>query len=68
MPWKTYTVLQITDPVPNGGGLEHQNSQLDEIGTLQVDAAFLPGLYSHEMFHSWNVKRLLPRRHVPLSL
>jgi predicted metalloprotease with PDZ domain len=60
MPWQTYTVLQITDPFPNGGGLEHQNSQLDEIPPSGADDPFLPGLYSHEMFHAWNVKRLRP--------
>ena len=65
MPWHTYTVLQITDPFPNGGGLEHQNSQLDEIAPSGADAPSLPALYSHEMFHSWNVKRLRPADMVP---
>jgi predicted metalloprotease with PDZ domain len=65
MPWQTYTVLQITDPHPNGGGLEHQNSQLDEIPPAAADGAFLPYLYSHEMFHAWNVKRLRPADMVP---
>jgi predicted metalloprotease with PDZ domain len=60
IPWKTYTVLQIADSAANGGGLEHEDSQLDEIGTSQLDADFLPWLYSHELFHSWNVKRLRP--------
>jgi len=65
MPWHTYTVLQVTDLHPNGGGLEHQDSQLDEIGPAWVDLPFLPGLYAHEMFHSWNVKRLRPSDMVP---
>jgi predicted metalloprotease with PDZ domain len=65
IPWKTYTVLEIADAHPNGGGLEHQDSQVDEIGPDWLDLPFLAGLYSHEMFHSWNVKRLRPADMVP---
>jgi len=65
IPWRTYTVLQLSDTVVNGGGLEHQNSQLDEIVIGQVNAPGLHGLYAHEMFHSWNVKRLRPADLVP---
>ncbi len=65
MPWKTYTVLQVADPHPNGGGLEHHDSQMDEISAEWLDLPFLPGLYSHEMFHAWNVKRLRPADLVP---
>jgi predicted metalloprotease with PDZ domain len=49
----------------NGGGLEHQSSQVDEVATCQLDAPYLPGLYSHEFFHAWNVKRLRPADLVP---
>jgi predicted metalloprotease with PDZ domain len=65
MEWGTYTVLQIIDAHPNGGGLEHQNSQVDEFRPEAIDAPQLSGLYSHEMFHSWNVKRLRPADMVP---
>jgi predicted metalloprotease with PDZ domain len=65
MPWHTYTVLQVADAHPNGGGLEHQDSQLDEISPQWLDLPLLPGLYAHEMFHSWNVKRLRPADMVP---
>jgi predicted metalloprotease with PDZ domain len=65
MQWGTYTVLQIIDAHPNGGGLEHQNSQVDEFTPDAIDAPGLAGLYSHEMFHSWNVKRLRPADMVP---
>jgi predicted metalloprotease with PDZ domain len=65
MEWGTYTVLQIIDAHPNGGGLEHQNSQVDEFSPAAIDATGLSGLYSHEMFHSWNVKRLRPADMVP---
>lgn len=65
MPWTTYTVLQIADAHPNGGGLEHQDSQVDEITPTALDLPRLSGLYSHEMFHAWNVKRLRPADMVP---
>jgi predicted metalloprotease with PDZ domain len=64
-PWATYTVLQIADTVVNGGGLEHEDSQLDELTTGELKADWLPWLYAHEMFHSWNVKRLRPADLVP---
>ncbi len=65
LPWRTYTVLYFTDSIVNGGGLEHQNSQVDEIQTKQIDGTGIPWLYSHELFHSWNVKRLRPADLVP---
>ncbi|HEX2692522.1 MAG TPA: hypothetical protein VHL12_00605, partial [Gemmatimonadaceae bacterium] len=59
-PFRNYTLFQRSDTVVNGGGLEHQSSQVDEVLTSQLDASYLPGLYSHEFFHAWNVKRLRP--------
>ena len=64
-PFRNYTVFQRSDTVVNGGGLEHQSSQVDEVTTSQLDASYLPGLYSHEFFHAWNVKRLRPANMVP---
>lgn len=63
-PYRNYTVFQRSDTVVNGGGLEHQSSQVDEITTSQLDG-FQAGLYSHEFFHAWNVKRLRPADLVP---
>jgi predicted metalloprotease with PDZ domain len=65
VPWRTYTVLQVTDPSSSVGGLEHQNSQLDQLDSQSLDSPFLPVLYAHEMYHSWNVKRLRPADMVP---
>ena len=65
VPFRNYTIFQRSDTVVNGGGLEHQSSQVDEVTTSQLDAAYLPGLYSHEFFHAWNVKRLRPADMVP---
>jgi predicted metalloprotease with PDZ domain len=38
---------------------------VDEVTTSQLDAPYLSGLYSHEFFHAWNVKRLRPADMVP---
>jgi predicted metalloprotease with PDZ domain len=64
-PYRNYTMFQRSDTVVNGGGLEHQSSQVDEVLTSQLDASSLAGLYSHEFFHAWNVKRLRPADLVP---
>lgn len=64
-PFRNYTIFQRSDTIVNGGGLEHQASQVDEITTSQLDAPYLPYLYSHEAFHAWNVKRLRPADMVP---
>lgn len=64
-PFRNYTIFQRSDTVVNGGGLEHQSSQVDEVTTSQLDASYLPSLYSHEFFHAWNVKRLRPADLVP---
>jgi predicted metalloprotease with PDZ domain len=64
-PFRNYTVFQRSDTFVNGGGLEHQSSQVDEVHVSQLDAPWLPGLFSHEFFHAWNVKRLRPADLVP---
>ena len=63
-PFRNYTIFQRSDTVVNGGGLEHQASQVDEVLTSQLDGDVV-GLYSHEFFHAWNVKRLRPADLVP---
>ncbi len=60
-PWQTYTVMQIADSSYGGAsGLEHQNSHVDVIALGAIGSPFMPSLYAHEIFHSWNVKRLRP--------
>ena len=59
--WNTYTVMQIVDSAFGGAsGLEHQNSHVDILSPQFVGGDFQPSLYAHEIFHSWNVKRLRP--------
>ena len=60
-PWAHYTVMQIVDSTFGGAsGLEHQNSHVDILAPQFVGSDFQPSLYAHEIFHSWNVKRLRP--------
>ncbi len=64
-PWDSYTVMQIADSSYQGySGLEHASSHVDIMGDPD-DASQLPSLYAHEIFHSWNVKRLRPADMVP---
>lgn len=60
-PWPSYTVMQIVDSMYGGAsGLEHQSSHVDVVAPAYVGSDFQPSLYAHEIFHSWNVKRLRP--------
>lgn len=62
VPWDTYTILQVADTAYAGAsGLEHQNSHVDVLTPRALGSDFLPSLYSHEIFHAWNVKRLRPQ-------
>jgi predicted metalloprotease with PDZ domain len=61
VPWANYTVMQIVDSSYTGAsGLEHQSSHVDVLSPSYVGSDFQPSLYAHEIFHSWNVKRLRP--------
>lgn len=60
-PWESYTIMQIVDSSYGGAsGLEHQSSHVDVLAPSYVGSEFQPSLYAHEIFHSWNVKRLRP--------
>jgi predicted metalloprotease with PDZ domain len=60
-PWENYTVMQIADSSYQGAsGLEHQSSHVDVVSPVAIGSPFQPSLYAHEIFHSWNVKRLRP--------
>jgi predicted metalloprotease with PDZ domain len=54
-------VFEIVDSTFAGAsGLEHQSSHVDVLAPSYVGSDFQPSLYAHEIFHSWNVKRLRP--------
>ncbi|MBA3673149.1 MAG: PDZ domain-containing protein, partial [Gemmatimonadaceae bacterium] len=60
-PWRDYTVMQISDSAYGGAsGLEHASSHVDIVSPASIGSTFQPSLYAHEIFHSWNVKRLRP--------
>ncbi len=65
VPFRNYTIFLLADTVVNGGGLEHQSSQMDEMPLQFADSPLLSYLFSHEFFHAWNVKRLRPADMVP---
>ena len=69
IPWSTYSVMQIADPSFGGGsGLEHQNSHVDIYGPSLLGSPVIHSIYAHEIFHSWNVKRLRPARSLPIPV
>jgi len=60
-PWSRYDIMQIADSSsPGMSALEHENSNVGVIGSGYVGEDFVPSVYAHEIFHSWNVKRLRP--------
>lgn len=68
VPWDSYTIFQVADQEFSLGaasGLEHQNSHLDIISPVVLGNPILASLYSHEVFHAWNVKRLRPAEMTP---
>jgi predicted metalloprotease with PDZ domain len=67
-PFRTYTVLQVVDSLfPGAAALEHENSQLLIMSPDFLGTVTLGGLYAHEIFHAWNVKRLRPAEMVPYN-
>jgi predicted metalloprotease with PDZ domain len=68
VPWDTYTLLQVADEsftLGAAAGLEHRNSHLNVVSTAVLGNPILPSLYSHEVFHAWNVKLMRPSEMVP---
>jgi predicted metalloprotease with PDZ domain len=68
VPWETYTMLHVADEsfaLGAAAGLEHVNSHLDIVSPAVLGNPILPSLYSHEVFHVWNVKNMRPADLVP---
>jgi predicted metalloprotease with PDZ domain len=60
-PWNPYTTFIVFDSSFGGGSaLEHQNSHLAIYTPRGIGQAWIPSITAHEMFHSWNVKRMRP--------
>jgi predicted metalloprotease with PDZ domain len=72
LPYRHYTFLTHV-AADHGGGLEHRNSTVlgADPAHLQneekVQTRYLP-LVTHEFFHTWNVKRILPAAFQPYDL
>lgn len=65
-PWKNYSTMLIFDPSYGGGSaLEHQSSHVGIYNPGFMGIPLLASITAHEMFHSWNVKRLRPAEMVP---
>ena len=66
LPYERYIVMNVLTAAPGvaGGGLEHKDSTLliASRWATRTRAAYLAWLelVSHEVFHTWNVKRLRP--------
>lgn len=64
-----YTFLDDVYPTNSGDGMEHRNSTCivhpaEKIGGNELR---LISTYSHEYFHSWNVKRIRPKSLEPFN-
>lgn len=70
LPYSYYVfIVHLTEK--SGGGLEHLNSSSIDIPRFQAHTADgyrrVLGLFAHEYFHLWNVKRLRPKNLGPFD-
>ncbi|HMH20981.1 MAG TPA: PDZ domain-containing protein [Puia sp.] len=63
----TYTFLASINPYVFGDGMEHRNSTMISIPTTFSGNDFLLGVFAHEFFHCWNVKRIRPKTLEPFN-
>jgi len=60
-PWPDYTTMMVfPEGYEQGSALEHSRSHLGIYAAVLVGNPVLDDITAHEMFHSWNVKRLRP--------
>ncbi|MCS7210999.1 MAG: PDZ domain-containing protein [Chloroherpetonaceae bacterium] len=70
VPLKEYWFLYHIMPYPFGHGVEHKNSTsivlgpIDAVNTAEFYDRFL-SITSHEFYHVWNIKRIIPKEFVP---
>ncbi|HET6255109.1 MAG TPA: PDZ domain-containing protein [Puia sp.] len=63
----TYTFLASINPYVHGDGMEHRNSTMITIGSPFHGEDRMLGVFAHEFFHCWNVKRIRPRSLEPFN-
>jgi predicted metalloprotease with PDZ domain len=62
-----YTFLAGINPFVHGDGMEHRNSTMISIPVNFHGDDFLLGVFAHEFFHCWNVKRIRPKTLEPFN-
>ncbi|WP_413670884.1 M61 family metallopeptidase [Mucilaginibacter sp. Mucisp86] len=64
-----YTFVSDVNTAVSGDGMEHRNSTCITIPAPKVEGFEnnLMGVYAHEYFHSWNVKRIRPKSLEPFN-
>jgi predicted metalloprotease with PDZ domain len=62
-----YTFLASINPYVHGDGMEHRNSTMISIPVDFHGEEFLLGVFAHEFFHCWNVKRIRPKTLEPFN-
>ena len=64
-----YTFLDDVYPTNSGDGMEHRNSTciVHPAAKVSGNELRLISTYSHEYFHSWNVKRIRPKSLEPFN-
>jgi predicted metalloprotease with PDZ domain len=64
-----YTFISDVYPTNSGDGMEHRNSTIivDPVDKLAGNEIDILGTFSHEFFHSWNVKRIRPKSLEPFN-
>jgi predicted metalloprotease with PDZ domain len=63
----TYTFLASINPYVHGDGMEHRNSTMITIPSAFHGEDRMLGVFAHEFFHCWNVKRIRPRTLEPFN-
>jgi predicted metalloprotease with PDZ domain len=63
----TYTFLASINPYVHGDGMEHRNSTMITISSAFHGEDRMLGVFAHEFFHCWNVKRIRPRTLEPFN-
>lgn len=63
----TYTFLANINPYVHGDGMEHRNSTMICVGAPFHGEDRMLGVFAHEFFHCWNVKRIRPRSLEPFN-
>jgi predicted metalloprotease with PDZ domain len=63
----TYTFLASINPYVQGDGMEHRNSTMISIPAPFHGEDWQLGVFAHEFFHCWNVKRIRPKSLEPFN-